>query len=484
MRIQVHQKIPNTASGVFFIVSEDKYKKEVKTFDDAMASKQILDLIKAEIFTGKKESHIALTGLNKKGTAFFAVGRGKKEEKNLLRDATGRIATLARKYKLKSIAIVLPTGDDPAIAISGALLGHYTFKIGDTSEDFLVEKCTVVTDKKLEKKLIDTEIALAQSTNFTRDLINTPPSLMNPEVLAQEAKKIAKISRKVKVKILGEKEMEKLKMGSLLAVGRGSDIESKLIVLEYKGGKKDEEVQALVGKGVCFDSGGYNIKPTGHIEDMKVDMSGAATVLGAFRFIAETLPEKNVVGVIGAVENMVSGNAYKPGDIVTAMNGKTIEVTNTDAEGRLVLADALYYTATKLKPDVILDFATLTGACMAALGMEISAIMGNDKKVINRIKKASELAGEEVWELPLTEHFREKVKGTISDLQNWTTGVHAGASMGGGLFGVFCRRNSVGTFRYCRDGLSGEIRKGSRTQRSYRGHDTYDSGVVKIVCVG
>lgn len=436
MKIEVLEKVPEKISGVFFVVSEDSYEKDVKAFS-AAEKKQILGVMESEIFTGRKGESLALTGLNKDGKAFFVVGSGKKEEGGLLRNAAGVAASVAKKSKFADFAIVLPTGEDPALAISGAVLGNYNFKIGDTSEDFLVKKCVIVSGKKFSKDAVEKEVSLAESTNFVRDLVNTPPSLMNPDILAEEAKKLEKISKKVKVKILGEKDMGKLKMGSLLGVGQGSDIESKLIVLEYMGGKKGDDVEALVGKGVCFDSGGYNVKPTGHIEDMKSDMGGAATVLGAFRFLAETSPEKNVVGVIGAVENMVSGNAYKPGDVITAMNGKTIEVTNTDAEGRLVLADALYYTATKFKPAVIFDFATLTGACIAALGTEISGVMGNDKKAMDRVKKAADVSGEGVWELPITDLFREKTKGTISDLQNWTAGVSAGSSMGGAFLEHF-----------------------------------------------
>ena len=292
----------------------------------------------------------------------------------------------------------------------------------------------IATIEKVEKKEITKAVSLAKSTCLTRDLINLPPNMMTPKILASKAKKVGSA---VKVKVMGEKQMAKLGMGSLLGVGQGSHEETQLIIFEYKGGKRGEKPLALVGKGVCFDSGGYNVKPTGHIEEMKSDMSGAATVVGMFDYIARTKPKRNIVGVIGAVENLVNGNAYKPSDIITAMNGDTIEVTNTDAEGRLVLADCLYYTATKLKPSKIIDLATLTGACIAALGYKISAIMGNDSSLIKEVQSAAGKAGELVWELPITDHFREKIKGENSDLINWTAGVSAGSSMGGAFLQNF-----------------------------------------------
>jgi leucyl aminopeptidase len=191
---------------------------------------------------------------------------------------------------------------------------------------------------------------------------------------------------------------------------------------------------------VCFDSGGYNLKPTKHIEAMHSDMAGAATVMGIFHWLAATQPKVHVIGVLGAVENMVSGNAFKPGDIITLGNGQTCEITNTDAEGRLVLADCLHHVVTKYKPTKIIDFATLTGACVAALGYDITGLMTNDASFLKSVSHSAEKCDERVWELPIIPVFREKIKSEVADLQCWTAGVSAGASMAGAFLENFVQK--------------------------------------------
>lgn len=436
MKITIQPKIAN-ADALFIFVPETKWKANSKAFDKKIIS-AIEDAIKDESFQAKKGFISPIVSPIKEAKKAYLVGLGELKNTEDIRKAAGTAIKMAKKTKAKSVGFLLPSNIDAQKVISGVILGDYEFKVGDISKRFSPTKVNITTDETLAKATIDQAIALAESTNLVRDLINLPPNLMTPKILAGEAKKIGKgIKSLVKVKVLGVKEMTKLGMGSLLNVGVGSDEESQLIVFEYNGGKKDEKPLALIGKGVCFDAGGYNLKPTGHIEEMKSDMSGAATVVGMFDYIAKTKPNKNIVGVIGAVENLINGKAFKPGDIITAMNGSTIEVTNTDAEGRLVLADCLYYAATKLKPAKMIDLATLTGACIAALGFEMTAIMGNDKVLIKELQKASEVAGEDTWELPITDLFREKIKGDISDLVNWSAGVSAGSSMGGAFLDHF-----------------------------------------------
>ncbi|HEY5714739.1 MAG TPA: M17 family metallopeptidase, partial [Candidatus Gracilibacteria bacterium] len=208
------------------------------------------------------------------------------------------------------------------------------------------------------------------------------------------------------------------------------------------------------------DSGGYNLKPTKYIEDMKCDMAGGATVLGLMHYFAKTKAKKNIVGVVGAVENMVSRDAYRPGDVVKAMNGKTIEIGNTDAEGRLVLADALHYTETKYKPAAIVDFATLTGACMVALGYTMSGIMGRDQKMIEELIKASKQADEEAWQLPLNDYFISKTKGNISDLNNIADGVMAGASMAAAFLSNFVETKKWAHFDIAGTAFNGKNQTG------------------------
>lgn len=355
----------------------------------------------------------------------FLVGTGKSSQKELQEAGVAAIKE-AQKRKYKSVSFVLPEKMKSLEVLLGGLLGAYNFKIGET-EVTLSQIDLVTKQKDLDIKPTQT---LAEAVNYTRDLVNTPADRVHPQFLAAEAVAIAKKGgAKFKVKVLGEKEATKLGMGGLLAVGQGSEREVQFIVLEYAGGKKADPTTALVGKGVCFDTGGYNLKVGKGIDDMKMDMGGAASVLGTMRWLAENKPKQNVLGVIGAVENMVSATAYRPGDIITMMNGQTVEITNTDAEGRLVLADALHYTVTKLKPARIIDMATLTGAVIVALGSDIAGVMGNDKKLLAEVQKAADVVGEQTWELPITDFFREKTKGSISDLINWTAGVNAGSPM-------------------------------------------------------
>ena len=229
--------------------------------------------------------------------------------------------------------------------------------------------------------------------------------------------------------------MKKDGLGSLIGVSQGSDQPPKLIFLEYRGGGEDP-VTAIVGKGITFDSGGYNIKPTGYMEDMKSDMAGAAAVLGAMRTISQLGLKRNVLGVIPTCENMVSGGAQRPGDIVRAYNGKTIEITNTDAEGRLILADAIAYTEAKYNPSVIIDLATLTGACIVALGYHAAAVITNDLVLSSALIQAGEESGDRLWPLPFFDEYQDTMDGTISDLRN-TSGKGRGGEGGAITAAVF-----------------------------------------------
>lgn len=390
----------------------------------------IKQLLKSKDFEGKASEVLPLLHHVPR---VFLVGTGKSSQKELQEAGVVAIKE-AQKRKYKSVSFVLPEKMKVLEVLLGALLGAYNFKIGETETS--CSSIELVTKQKdLDIKPTQT---LGEAVNYTRDLVNTPADRVHPQFLAAEAKAIAKKGgAKFKVQVLGEKEAKKFGMGGLLAVGQGSDREVQLIVLEYNGAKKSEPTTALVGKGVCFDTGGYNLKVGKGIDDMKMDMGGAASVLGTIRWLAENKPKCNVIGVIGAVENMISAKAYRPGDILTMMNGKTVEITNTDAEGRLVLADALHYTVMKLKPSRIIDLATLTGAVIVALGDNIAGVMGNDEKLLTEVQKAAETVGEETWELPITDFFREKTKGSISDLVNWTAGVNAGSSMAGAFLQNF-----------------------------------------------
>ncbi|TXI19114.1 MAG: leucyl aminopeptidase [Nitrosomonas sp.] len=259
-------------------------------------------------------------------------------------------------------------------------------------------------------------IAIANGMNLTKDLGNLAANICTPTYLAKQAKDLAK-THKMKASVLEEKDMEKLGMGALLAVAQGSEQPAKLIVLEYHGSDKKEDPIVLVGKGVTFDTGGISIKPAAEMDEMKFDMSGAASVLGTLHAVAEMKLPVNVVGIIPATENMPSGKATKPGDVVTSMSGQTIEILNTDAEGRLILCDALTY-AERYKPKAVIDIATLTGACVIALGNFTTGVMSNDEELTAQLLSAGEQIGDRAWQLPLWDEYQDLLKSNFADIAN------------------------------------------------------------------
>lgn len=273
--------------------------------------------------------------------------------------------------------------------------------------------------------------AIAKGVDFARELGNLPGNVCTPSYLANEAKRLARGQTALSVKVLEEKAMKELGMGSLLSVSAGSDQPAKLIVLEYKGGNKKDAPFALVGKGITFDTGGISIKPGAGMDEMKFDMCGAASVLGTFKALVELLPAINVVGIIAASENMPSGSATKPGDIVTSMSGQTIEVLNTDAEGRLVLCDALTYTE-RFKPKTVIDIATLTGACVVALGNHASGLFSNNEALAQAILKAGQAANDRAWQMPLWDDYQKQLDSNFADIAN--IGGPAGGSITAACF--------------------------------------------------
>ena len=269
---------------------------------------------------------------------------------------------------------------------------------------------------------------VADGVFLTRDLVSEPANVLYPETLAKQAQSLTKLG--VKVEILGEVQMRKLGMGALLGVGQGSVRESKLVIMQWNGktGKaKKESPVAFVGKGVTFDTGGISIKPSGGMEDMKWDMGGSGVVIGLMKALAGRKAIANVVGVVGLVENMPSGSAQRPGDIVTSMSGQTIEVLNTDAEGRLVLADALWYTKERFKPKFMIDLATLTGAIIVSLGNEKAGLFSNDDKLSDQLREAGEAVGESVWRMPLSENYDKMINCDAADMKNISGGRGAGS---------------------------------------------------------
>jgi leucyl aminopeptidase len=413
-------------------------------------------------FTGKVNSTRLLDTLGRlPAERLLLVGLGKKKELDAgrLRQAAGSAVQALRGARVASftMALHLP-GDIQALdtVCEGALLGSYSFdeyKTRDRKELFAFSSMTLLLSKNIPAKAAGASVkateALLGGVSLTRNLVSHPGNVVTTCYLATAARGVAK-RHGLPCRVLEPDDLEQLGMNALLAVGKGSAEPPRLIVLEYNGGGPKERPLALVGKGITFDSGGISIKPAAGMEEMKTDMSGAAAVLGAIEAAASLKLPVNLVGVIPTAENMPDGQAYKPGDVITTMSGLTVEITNTDAEGRLILCDALHYAKTKHKPSAMIDLATLTGACVVALGHEASGMMGNDRRLMDSLKKAGERCGEHLWELPLWDEYGETMKSDIADLRN------AGTTRDGGTItaGWFLKQ-FVGTTRWVHLDIAG-----------------------------
>ncbi len=302
----------------------------------------------------------------------------------------------------------------------GVLLSSYKFenyKIKKPKQLINIKKITFICEEPKKNSEIFQEVKnIAAGVFSARDLVWQPPNILFPESFAEECKKLKKIG--VKITIFNETQLKKIGMEALLAVGRGSRKESRVVIMEWLGGKKNTSPMAFIGKGVCFDSGGLSLKPPKSMEDMKWDMGGAATVTGLIEAAALSKIKNNIVGVIGLVENMPDGDAQRPGDVVKSVSGQTIEVLNTDAEGRLVLADILSWTEKKFKPKFMINLATLTGAIIVSLGHVRAGMFSNDKDISDAVFKAGEVTGEKVWEMPMDEEYDNLIKTEIADMKN------------------------------------------------------------------
>ncbi len=379
-----------------------------------------------------------------------------------LRCAAGRVARLAASKRAASVAVVVPTLRRlraPLISQSlaeGAVLGGYRFDAYQEPKSDSPKPVRSVTllferlaDPRAARAAATRGTVLAESQNLARRLSNEPANSLSPAVLAREAQKVAR-EVGLRSRVFDVAELRRRKLGALLAVGQGSSHGPRLIVLEHnapgraptartqKSGtrKRTRPTVCLVGKGITFDSGGISIKPAQGMQDMKHDMSGAAAVIGALRGAAQLRIPLHLVGVIAAAENMPSGTAYRPGDVVRSMSGKTIEIVNTDAEGRVVLADALHYACQEFAPQAMVDLATLTGACMVALGPWATGVFGNNERLVDRIRRAGEITGERAWPMPLLAQHREEMRSQIADLKN-AGGRAGGASTAAGFLWSF-----------------------------------------------
>jgi leucyl aminopeptidase len=383
-------------------------------------------------FTGKRSQMLevlAPAGMSASRIVLVGLGKAAELDGHAVEDIAATVIGALSKSgeNAATFEIDLPKGGKlkagalAAHLAMGAQLKSYTFnhyRTKDLAEhESKLKKATIATaDATGAKKAWAPLEAVANGMFLARDLVNEPPNVLFPAEFAKRCKTLSKLG--VKVDVLGVAEMTKLGMGALLGVGQGSVRESQLVVMHWNGGKKKDAPVAFVGKGVCFDSGGLSLKPAASMMGMKGDMGGAAAVTGAMHALASRKARVNAVGVIGLVENMPDGNAQRPDDVVKSMSGQTIEVLNTDAEGRLVLADALTYTQQKFKPKFVIDLATLTGAIMIALGSEHAGLFSNDDKLASRLAEAGKAAGEHVWRLPLGSGYDKAIKSKIADMKN------------------------------------------------------------------
>ncbi len=434
------------------------------SFDPAQLRKTVSTLypaweqaLKERGFTGKAGSSLILTGTVKDKAVyliFLGLGDLKSGYDNIetYRRAVGTLVRIAESHKFTSLTFDLP---DPAVlslsyerlAQETSTIMHkaaYHFDDYITSDDRKFRwqiKAVIGVSKKYSnvvQKGIDFGLCIADAINTARYWCDLPPSALTPPIFARQAEKLAK-DYGLKAKIFGKKEITKMGMGGIEGVCRGSEHEPRLVVLEYKASAKAPTL-CLVGKGVTFDSGGLSLKPPVSMETMKEDMSGAAIVLSAMKVIAQYKPKINVIAIAPMVENMPSGTALKPGDIIRTFNGKTIEVANTDAEGRLILADALAYAVTTYKPDAIIDLATLTGACAAALGPFYAGLFSQHDALTARVLKASEHSGDKVWRLPMDDDYKPAIRSDFADVRN----IGSKRYMAGSITAAFFLQNFVG----------------------------------------
>ncbi len=407
----------------------------------------IREVLESGDFEGKKgQIAVVYTRGSIPARRVLLLGLGKRKEINLerLRTAFSRAAQRARDLNLEGFATSVDFGDvslQPGrlaeAIVEGVMLGLYHFlpyKTFDKEGRGKMRELVIVE----EREKISGEVREAAKRGqvvsgavcFARDLVSTPSNEMTPGILARKAKEAVR-NKRVRLNVLDLKGIHKAGMHALLGVAKGSHEPAKFIILRYEGGTKKARPVVIVGKGITFDSGGISLKPAEKMDEMKADMSGGAVVLGVFKAVTELRLPVNLVGLIPATENLPGGGAYKPGDILRSLSGNTIEIISTDAEGRLLLADALTY-AGRFKPAAVVDIATLTGACVIALGEDVIGMLGTDEKLKKQIRDAADETGEKLWELPLWEEYNELIKSDVADFKN--TGGRAGGAITAAVF--------------------------------------------------
>jgi leucyl aminopeptidase len=448
-KITVKTSAPQSESVDLLVQLLHEGEKPAAQLDEAVG-KAATASIKLGDFQGKLRQKAVLYpngGLKAKRLLLVGLGPKAKSDRETIRRAVGTAVQEARKLTAGSLGIAAPKAwprginEDEflATAAEAAVLAGYEFKQHKSGKASPNLKVTLFASKRSPVSAAAAKVG--EAVNLARDLANAPGNFGTPSALAAAARKAGR-QHGFKVQVLTPTEMKKLGMGGLLGVAKGSDEPARFIVMDYNPKKKAKPgTICLVGKGLTFDAGGISLKPADKMWDMKFDKCGGCAVIGAMAAIAATRLPRRVVGLVPSTENMPSGSANKPGDVLTAMNGKTIEVLNTDAEGRLILADALAYSA-RFKPEVILDFATLTGACAVALGDVRGAVMSPDDTLAREVQAAGDASGELVWPLPMDDAYGEQVKSEVADVKNLGKGRLAGSIAGGWFLRNFVPENT------------------------------------------
>lgn len=351
---------------------------------------------------------------------------GMGDKKNLdpekTRNLTGKVVIKAKELGITEFVLIPFKNMDKehlSAMVEGIKLSDYSFnnyKRDEDRNDLNQVRILIITDMKNNRKIIQHSVVVSDAVLYTRDISNLPPNDCSPKDLVTFSKKLSE-NQKIKVRVIEKEEMKSYGFEGILAVGKGSASSPKLIVLEYPGSTKNRPI-VIVGKAVTFDTGGISIKPSEKMEEMKFDKCGGCNVLGIMKAVSDLGLDTNVIGIIPAVENMPSGTSYRPGDIIKMYNRKTVEVLNTDAEGRIILGDALSFAVKTFAPKAIIDMATLTGAAIIALGTNVAALVGNDDELVTKILEYSNQTGEKIWQLPLFEEYKEQLKSSNADMKN------------------------------------------------------------------
>lgn len=463
-----------------FFLTEEQAANSIEMLPESI--KIAVSSVDVDSFKGKHGECFFLP--LRKAPSLILCGLGKTIELDaeLIRRAGASLTSLCISKNIEKINCLPPNPGNfievecLKFVAEGITLYNYKFekfKTKNEKKTKLIQSCCFFSSDPMSSQIINAVQIIYNNTVLCRDLVNDTSYNSTPENIAAIAKKLT-ANKKVKCQVFGKKQLEEMKMGLLLAVNQGSARNAQMVVLTYKGDPSSKESIALVGKGLTFDSGGMNLKGSGHIEAMRMDMAGAATVMFAFKAAVELKLKKNIHAVLPLTENMLSNNSFRAGDVYTAYNGITVEIGNTDAEGRLILADAIAYTVDKLKPSYIIDLATLTGACVVTFGELVAGLIATNIPLSNRLREASEKTGEKLWPLPLYKEYEENMKSDIADINNTSSEKNSGT-----IHGAAFIKNFVGNTPWAHLDIAGTA--WHTKDRSYRPKNATAFGLRLLV---